>query len=154
MQKVTFLNPRIAGSTEHAPLAPQITALSDSTVAFVDNSKVNADIFLSHVRPALAQAYGVKIGRTVRKLAPKDELTEADIKELATYDAVVQCFGDCGTSTSITVADGVRLERLGIPTVTVISQAFSSAARHQAAGRGMGELPIVEIPHPMHTAPK
>ena len=32
------------------------------------------------------------------------------IAELAGYDAVIQCFGDCGTSTSMTVADGVRLE--------------------------------------------
>ena len=54
----------------------------------------------------------------------------------------------------MTVADGVRLERMGIPTATVISTAFSRAARSQAAGRGMGDLPIVEIPHPMHTAPK
>ncbi|MES2561711.1 MAG: hypothetical protein V4637_03195 [Pseudomonadota bacterium] len=154
MQKVTLLNPRIADSTEHAPLAPQLSALRDARIAFVDNSKVNADIFLSHIRPALEHDYGAKSGKTVRKLAPKDELTEADLKELAAYDCVIQAFGDCGTSTSITVADGVRLERLGIPTVTVISQAFANAARHQAAGRGMRLLPIVEIPHPMHTAPK
>lgn len=154
MQKVTLLNPRIAEDAVHAPLAPQLAALRNATVAFVDNSKVNADIFLSHIRPLLEQEYGAVLGKTVRKLAPKDELTEADLKELAGCDAVIQCFGDCGTSTSITVADGVRLERLGIPTVTVISAAFSRAAQLQAAGRGMGQLPIVEIPHPMHTAPK
>jgi hypothetical protein len=50
------------------------------------------------------------------------------------------------------VADGIKLEQLGLPTVTVCSSAFSSAARSQAAGRGMADLPIVEIPHPMHTA--
>lgn len=154
MQKVTLLNPRITEHTVHAPLAPQLDALRNAKVAFVDNSKVNADIFLAHLRPLLEQEYGAVLGKTVRKLAPKDELTEADLSELLRHDAVIQCFGDCGTSTSITVADGVRLERLGIPTVTVISAAFSRAARLQAAGRGMGQLPIVEIPHPMHTAPR
>src|SRR6185437_8337026 len=64
----------------------------------------------------------------------------------------IQCFGDCGTSTSMSVADGVFLETRGIPTSTVISTAFARAARSQARGRGMRDLPIVEIPHPMHTA--
>jgi hypothetical protein len=51
------------------------------------------------------------------------------------------------------VADGVKLEQLGVPTVTVVSTAFVHAARKQAAGRGMAALPVVEIPHPMHSAP-
>lgn len=42
---------------------------------------------------------------------------------------------------------------MGVPTVTVCSTAFSHAARKQAAGRGMEQLPVVEIPHPMHSAP-
>jgi hypothetical protein len=52
------------------------------------------------------------------------------------------------------VSDGVKLERLGVPTATVCSTAFSHAARSQAVGRGMGDLPIIEIPHPMHSAPR
>ncbi len=64
----------------------------------------------------------------------------------------MQCFGDCGTSTSISVADAVEIERRGIPTVTVFSTAFATAARKQAAGRGMADLPLARIPHPMHTA--
>lgn len=48
----------------------------------------------------------------------------------------------------------MKLERLGIPTATVCSTAFSGAARSQASGRGMGDLPIVEVPHPMHSAPQ
>jgi len=41
----------------------------------------------------------------------------------------------------MSVADGVKLEQRGIPTVTVCSSAFSNAARLQAAGRGMADLP-------------
>ena len=91
-------------------------------------------------------------GPVVRKAAPKDRLTEGDFTNLAQCDAVVQCFGDCGTSTSISVADAVEIERRGIPTVTVFSTAFATAARKQAAGRGMPDLPLVRIAHPMHTA--
>jgi len=153
MGKLTVISPRVAGSEAQVPLARQLANLEGARIAFVDNSKVNADVFLSRVKPLLQKVYGAKAGETVRKLAPKDELTDADIEMLSRHDAVIQCFGDCGTSTSISVADGVRLERLGVPTATVCSTAFSNAARSQAAGRGMGDLPIVEIPHPMHTAP-
>jgi hypothetical protein len=91
-------------------------------------------------------------GPVIRKVAPKDRLADADFSEIAACQAVVQCFGDCGTSTSMSVADAVEIERRGIPTVTVFSTAFAKAARIQAAGRGMPDLRLVKIPHPMHTA--
>ena len=50
------------------------------------------------------------------------------------------------------MSDGVKLEQMGVPTVTICSTAFAHAARRQAAGRGMDDLPVVEIPHPMHSA--
>jgi len=154
MSDLTVLNPRIVEDAPPAPLAPQLRALRDARIAFVDNSKVNADLFLSRLKPLLEAQHGARLGVTLRKLAPKDELSPEDLSALRGHDAVIQCFGDCGTSTSMSVADGVALERLGVPTVTVCSSAFSGAARSQAAGRGMGDLPIVEIPHPMHTAPE
>ncbi len=51
------------------------------------------------------------------------------------------------------MSDGVKLETAGVPTVTVCSDAFAGAARRQAAGRGMADLQVIEVPHPMHTAP-
>lgn len=153
MHTLTVLNPGIADEVAQSDIAQALRDLRGASVGFVDNSKVNADLFLGRLKPLLAELYGAEPGVTVRKLAPKDELTETDLERLARHDAVIQCFGDCGTSTSMSVADGVALERRGIPTVTVCSSAFYRAARHQAAGRGMVDLPIVEIPHPMHTAP-
>ena len=152
MTTLTVLNPLVAEARRQVPLAPQLADLRNAKIALVDNSKVNADLFLGRIGPQLQALYGVQIALTVRKLAPKDALSEDELRELAACDAVIQCYGDCGTSTSMSVADGVRLEALGVPTVTVCSTAFSHAARSQAAGRGLSSLPIVEIPHPMHTA--
>src|SRR2546423_224078 len=104
MQKLIVLNPSIDAQTVDLPLAPKLDALRGARIGFVDNSKVNADVFLSRVKPLLERA-GARVGDTIRKLAPKDELTELDLKQLAAHDAVIQCFGDCGTSTSMTVAD-------------------------------------------------
>jgi hypothetical protein len=141
-------------TTATIPVAPRLSVLKDKRVGLVDNSKLNADLFLSRLSEILAERYGAVIACKVRKLAPKDPLSNADLATLAQCDAVILCFGDCGTSTSINVADAVELERLGKPTVTVFSTAFADAACSQAEGRGMDNLQHVRIPHPMHTAPR
>ncbi len=94
MSTINILNPTIHDDTQRIPLAPQLAALRNARIAFVDNSKVNADIFLGRVKALLGETYGAVTGNTVRKLAPKDDLTAADLKLLGDYDAVIQGFGD------------------------------------------------------------
>jgi hypothetical protein len=151
-QDVQVLDPQVAEYV--TPVAPsaRIVTLKGARIGFVDNSKLNAEQFIEQVAAKLEAEYGVEVLVKIRKHAPKDHLKQDDLDRLSQCNAVIQCFGDCGTSTSITVADGVDLEMQGVPTATVISTAFSRAARAQALGRGVPDLPIVEIPHPMHTA--
>ena len=42
----------------------------------------------------------------------------------------------------------MELEKLGIPTVTLISKAFEVLATQEAKGLGFRNLPIVIVPHP------
>ncbi len=43
--------------------------------------------------------------------------------------------------------DAVALERRGIPTVTFVTEPFVAAARAVARSLGLGDLPLVVIPH-------
>jgi hypothetical protein len=149
-----LLEPTVADRPATFTGASRLEDVRGKRLGFVDNSKCNADLFIKRLCYQFGDRYAVVSGPIVRKLAPKDRLTEADLSRLAQCDAVVLCFGDCGTSTSINVADAVEIERRGIPTAAVFSTAFAEAARKQAAGRGLAELPLVKIPHPMHTAPQ
>ncbi len=146
------LEPTVAEEVARIAIAPRLAGLHGRRIGFVDNSKCNADLFLARIIERLCERYAIIEGPILRKGAPKDHLSSADLDVLAACDAVVQCFGDCGTSTSISVADAVEIERRGVPTVTVFSSAFVAAGRKQAAGRGMADLPAAQIPHPMHTA--
>jgi hypothetical protein len=148
------LTPVVSEDTSPVIAAPRLPCVASKRLGFVDNSKLNADLFLAHVTAELTGRFGAIVGPVIRKSAPKDYLSAGDVAELSKCDAVVQCFGDCGTSTSVSVADAVELERHGVPTVTVFSTAFSEAARNQAVGRGMRGLRLVKVPHPMHTAPR
>jgi hypothetical protein len=42
----------------------------------------------------------------------------------------------------------MELEKLGIPTVTLISKAFDVLARQESKGLGFRNLPLVIVPHP------
>jgi hypothetical protein len=44
------------------------------------------------------------------------------------------------------VLDHVQLEQRGIPTVTVVTEPFLSAARTHAALGGLADLPLVVVP--------
>jgi hypothetical protein len=148
----TVSDPTVTEQVAAIPVARRLSSLRGKRVGFVDNSKCNADLFVARIARGFSDRFAVVAGPVVRKNAPKDRLSDGDFASLAKCDAVVQCFGDCGTSTSISVADAVEIERRGVPTVTVFSTAFAPAARKQASGRGMADLPLVRIPHPMHTA--
>ena len=94
MSTIEILSPVIHDDTPHLPLAQQLASLSAARIAFVDNSKVNADLFLSRVKTLLGEKYGVIAGNMVRKLAPKDDLSDNELQQLAQCDAVIQGFGD------------------------------------------------------------
>ena len=94
MPTLNILNPVLYDDTPRLTLAPQLAALRNARIALVDNSKVNADIFLGRVKALLDERFGAAASGMVRKLAPKDDLTAADLALLGGYDAVIQGFGD------------------------------------------------------------
>jgi hypothetical protein len=51
------------------------------------------------------------------------------------------------------VHDGVALERLGVPAVTICTDGFTESAMAQREALGMPAHPLVVIPHPLTTLP-
>lgn len=47
--------------------------------------------------------------------------------------------------------DGVALEKLGVPTVTICTDGFTESAMAQREALGMPAHPLVVIPHPLTT---
>lgn len=94
MNRVMVFNPQVSQQTAVIDAARRPAALKNAVVGFVDNSKLNADVFIKRLQALLRDHYGIKPGAKVRKHAPKDELSERDLAELAKCVAVVQCYGD------------------------------------------------------------
>lgn len=47
------------------------------------------------------------------------------------------------------VHDTVEFEKRGIPSTTIITEAFKNAADFQFRGKGMEGHPYIELPHPV-----
>ena len=94
MSKITVINPKPRHDVVAVCGAQRLARLSGAVVGFIDNSKQNADLFIERLRGLLHEQYGVSPDIKVRKFAPKDELTERELRELVKCAAVVQCYGD------------------------------------------------------------
>jgi hypothetical protein len=93
MSRITLFNPKVSQPVAKIAGATRIADLRGATIGFVDNSKQNADHFIARVGALLREQYGIADVK-VRKHAPKDELADRDLAQLAQCAAVVQCYGD------------------------------------------------------------
>src|SRR4051812_9467399 len=73
-----FFDPCAADSHPAVKPARRLDGVSGKSVGLVDNSKVNADLFLDALAAVLNERFGLAVKKPIRKAAPKDSLKEAD----------------------------------------------------------------------------
>ncbi|MGE4304941.1 MAG: UGSC family (seleno)protein [Novosphingobium sp.] len=149
-----LMNPVGARNVERGPIAPRLETLSGTTIGLLDNTKKNADILLKTVGEILIREHGVVAVISRRKVSSSPAAPDAMLDELAEKcAAVINAYGDCGSCASWCIFDGVTLEKRGVPTATVNSDAFVVLGQHEAIALGLPGLPIVTVPHPMGDVP-
>lgn len=134
---------------ERAPIARRLKTLRGARIGLLDNTKKNADRLLAAVGEILVRDHGVIELVSRRKISSSPAAPDEMLDELARCDAVINAYGDCGSCTSWCVHDGVTLEKRGVPTATVNSDAFVVLGQQEAVALGVPGLPIVTVPHPM-----
>lgn len=148
-----LLNPVGARVAERGPIAPRLKSLQGTTIGLLDNTKKNADHLLREVGEILVRDHGVRAVVSRRKISSSPAAPAEMLDDLARCDAVINAYGDCGSCASWCIHDGVTLEKRGIPTATVNSDAFVVLGQHEAIALGVPGLPIVTVPHPMGDVP-
>jgi len=135
---------------EDVVLATPRARLQGATIGLLENTKQNASLFLDELGKLLVDRYGAAgvVARTKQAFAlpmPDDML-----EEFATScQAVVTGVGDCGSCSGSAVADGVALERRGIPAAVICSDAFTVTADAMAAVKGAKGYRYATTAHPV-----
>jgi len=141
------------GATEgvdDSTLSPRPVSLAGLTVGLLDNTKPNATLLLDEIAADLRRDYGIGEVRHYVKdyfgTPIKDELFQQIVAEV---DVVITAVGDCGSCSAATVADGILLERAGVPTVSITSDSFLMSGRAMAAVQGFPGFDFHAVAHPM-----
>lgn len=130
-------------------LAPRPAGLRGLTVGLLDNTKPNAEVLLSKIADELRGRYDVD-ARMYRKGYFGTPAEEELIKQISRdCDLVITAVGDCGSCSAATVADGILLERTGVPTVSIVSDSFLASGRAMAEVQGFPGFEFAAVGHPV-----
>src|SRR4051794_29487534 len=138
--------PRIGSST----LAPRRADLAGVRLGLLENTKHNAALLLDDLAEILQRDYGVAgvLRRTKTAFAlplPEEALAEF-VREC---DVVITGVGDCGSCSASAVADGIALERAGVPAAGICSDAFTATASGMAEVQGAPDYHYLTTAHPV-----
>ncbi|UUT34592.1 UGSC family (seleno)protein [Microbacterium elymi] len=139
-----------AEGAQESTLSPRPVTLSGLTIGLLDNTKPNATLLLEEIGTLLTGRHGAAETRLYTKdyfgTPAKSELIAQIADEC---DVVVTAVGDCGSCSAATVADGILLERAGVPTVSITSDSFLMSGRAMAHVQGFAGFDFHAVRHPM-----
>ncbi len=154
-KKVTVLSPRgIAPQIELLPMAPRLNAIEDKTIYIVDMNFPRTHQFFEEMQKLLASRYPrttwelrVKVGTYFNN----DPDLWAEIKQKG--HGVIIGIGQLDTCAPSVIIFCSILEKLGLPTAPVVTQAFPDLIRNFAYKKGMPQLRFTFVPHPFANRP-
>jgi hypothetical protein len=144
------IGPAADSNQDQAALAARPPGLSGLRLGLLANTKRNAEQFLDQVGRLLGEQYGMTTVVATKKPNIVDTAPEETLEQLrAECDVVVTGVGDCGSCSASAVADGLLLERSGVPAVVICSDAFMVSADAMADLRGAPGYRYVTTQHPV-----
>lgn len=115
-----------------------------SKISLFDNTKPNADVILETIKSHLKSVEIIHSEKPAGAGATNEQLQKA-----AQGDVSILALGDCGSCTTWVILDAIRLEKEGVPTISICSHKFASFARGLARAHGAEGLRILEVEHPI-----
>ena len=113
-------------------------------VSLVDNTKPGADIILSSLAENLGKRKFIPVIKPAGAPATLEQLEKAAEGEIALI-----ALGDCGSCSSWVILDAIRLEKKGVPTISICSERFTEFAHELAKSHGAEDLRILSVEHPI-----
>jgi len=150
MSSVLLFDPRGIVDQDNTPVAPRKTKLEGLRLGVLDNSKWNANKLLRGASAALSEDIKfAAVNYYVKQSFSKDAAPELIEQIARENDIVLTAIGDCGSCCSCCIRDSVALEKLGIPSVAIITAEFVGETKLTRRALGMPDLEPVVIDHPV-----
>ncbi|GAA3198972.1 UGSC family (seleno)protein [Microbacterium terregens] len=135
---------------QNSTLSPRPVSLRGLTIGLLDNTKPNATMLLNEIARELQDHHEAGESRLYTKDYFGTPLSQELLEQIAgECDVVITAVGDCGSCSAATVADGILLERAGVPTVSITSDSFLMSGAAMAAVQGFPGFDFYAVKHPM-----
>lgn len=147
---IELLDPTNNTSMKELILAERPVSLKGARVALIDNTKVNAEQLLKKIGDILVSDHGASDARVYKKKHASTPIHEALI-EILKHDAdvIISGIGDCGSCSSATVLDGIMMEKVGRPAVSIVTHLFVNTGRAMAKQWGVADYKFISVQHPV-----
>jgi hypothetical protein len=154
-KQITVLNPRgAAPPIQFAPMAPRLDALEGKTIYIVSMNFPRTHQFFEELQKMLAERHP----KTTWVLRTKtgtyfhnDPKLWDEVKEKG--DGMIIGVGQLDTCAPSVVIFCSMLEKMGIPTAPIITEAFPEVTKTFAYKKGMPGLRFTFVPHPFANRP-
>jgi hypothetical protein len=134
----------------HTQPRARLTGLDGLRLALLDNTKTNARQLLDEIAAELGRRYDLASVTVFRKAHFSTPAGAEQLEEIArSADCAIAGVGDCGSCSAATVADGILLERAGVPAASICSDAFIASSRVMATVYGVPEYRFAAVRHPV-----
>lgn len=138
------------GTKNDTTLAPRSGTLRGTRLGLLDNGKVNGAVLLTELGRHLVRTCAVGEVTMFTKAYAGQPLEPQQLEEIAAgCDYVVTAIGDCGSCSAATLADGILLERRGVPAASICTEPFGVAAAAMAQSYGFPNYQFVLTRHPV-----
>lgn len=115
-----------------------------SKISFFDNTKPHADTILNFIKENIGDFEFNYFTKPAAEGASKK-----DVDVVLDSDLCILALGDCGSCTTWTILDAIRLEKEGVSTISICSSKFVDFAKLLAESNGAKNLKIISIDHPI-----
>jgi hypothetical protein len=150
MSSVLLFDPRGIVDQNITPIALRKAKLEGLRLGILDNSKWNANKLLRGASTALGEDIKfAAVNYYVKQSFSKDAAPELIEQIARENDIVLTAIGDCGSCCSCCIRDSVALEKLGIPSVAIITAEFVGETKLTRRALSMPDLEPVVIDHPV-----
>jgi hypothetical protein len=153
-----LVNPEAHFRGEGKRVNPRPSDLSGKTVVLYWNGKPNGDVLLDQVGTLLVEKIPTvtivkawEVTPSTRITDPNDDASKAVSAAVADLapDVVIGAAGDCTGSSTWLITDLLNMEKLGIPTVTLITSPFSDVVSSTGRAEGFHNACFVCLTPPL-----
>lgn len=153
-----LVSPEASIPAASAVVNAHLEDLTGKTVVLYWNGKPNGDILLNRIGELLTEnVKDIEVVKAWQQIpatrhtdpTPAASRTTAALLAEIKPDMVIGAPGDCAGCVAWLVKDQLNLERLGIPTVTIIASPFLELAHTTVLGEGFHDACLVEVPPPI-----